>query len=663
MKYEKEWEQCWLAYRECEKNSIYLKTISLKGILKNSTIIKQAISEIYLASEIMFKNTPFLIKENGSIILHLDVKLKLNDGGFNIYATNKSCVIKSSNKRGLLYGTFHLLRLISLEKDLNGINITKNPSISIRMLNHWDNIDGTIERGYSGNSLFFDKNKILINDRIIDYARLISSIGINSVAINNVNVKGCAAFLIDPSYHKQLSKLTKILSKYGIKVYLSINFASPIIIGKLDSADPCSMKVISWWDKTFEILFKNVPNLGGILVKADSEGEPGPFSYNRTHVQGANMFAKILKKYDAIVIWRCFVYNSKQDWRDLSIDRAKSSYDTFISYDGKFSNNVILQVKYGPMDFQIREPISPLFGALKETNIILEMQLAQEYTGQQIDICYLMPMYKEILNFDTDGTKTNRTIEKIISGKLNKKFLGGVTAVSNTGDSKNWTSSDFAAANLYGYGMLSFDPTITIKEVLKEWINLTFGLNKNIENVITKILIHSRETYEKYTTPFGIGWMVTPSTHYGPNIDGYEYSKWGTYHRADHFAIGIDRTSKGTGFSKQYPLALSSLYDDKKSCPEELLLFFHRLKYDEKMKNGKTLIQNVYDMHFEGVEEVEEMLEEFMKLKNILSSDLFDRISEKLNKQLDNAREWRDQVNSYFYRKSSIPDEKGRRIF
>ena len=264
------------------------------------------------------------------------------------------------------------------------------------MLNHWDNIDGSIERGYSGASLFFNGGELIVSERTVDYARLISSIGINSILINNVNVKKGAEYLIDKKYYEQLSKFTKILGRYGIKVFLSVNFSSPILIGGLNTADPCAINVISWWKEKLDSLFKNVDNLGGIVVKADSEGEPGPFDYNRDHAQGANLFAAILKKYDAIVIWLCFVYNSQQNWRDSTVDRAKASYENFLPYDGKFLNNVYLQIKFGPMDFQIREPISPLFGKLNQTNIILEVQLAQEYTGQQIDVCYLIPMFKEI---------------------------------------------------------------------------------------------------------------------------------------------------------------------------------------------------------------------------------------------------------------------------
>ncbi|MFA6891291.1 MAG: alpha-glucuronidase, partial [Sphaerochaetaceae bacterium] len=560
-------------------------------------------------------------------------------------------------------GVFSLLRLAAMEKNIQGIDTVVNPDIPLRMLDHWDNCDGSIERGYAGRSFFFRDGKILVNERTRDYARLISSVGINAVAINNVNVDKCAAQLLNESSFTSLSRLAKVFSGYGIRLFLSINYASPMLLGGLDTADPEDGKVKIWWKKTFHDIFSRVPNLGGFIVKADSEGCPGPLSYGRSQACGANFLADLVKEYHAVIVWRCFVYNCRQDWRDYTSDRAKAAYDNFIGFDGAFRENVFLQIKNGPMDFQIREPVSPLFGKMQKTNQILELQLAQEYTGQQIDICYLLPMFKEILGFRTYCRENNDTVGDIIRGVAFPRKHFGIAAVANTGDAENWTGSDLAAANLYGFGRLAFSPDLSPSEIAHEWISLTLTNDKTVTDVLLGILLRSREIYEKYTTPFGIGWMVTPNTHYGPSVDGYEYSQWGTYHRADHTGIGVERSSRGTGFTKQYFAPNTKIFDTVSTCPENLLLFFHRVPYAYVMRNGKTLLQNIYDSHFEGAEDVKNMIERFMKLKGLIPNYIFERILARLKLQLKNAEEWRDQVNTYFYRKTGINDVQGRKIY
>ena len=327
---------------------------------------------------------------------------------------------------------------------------------------------------------------------------------------------------------------------------------------------------------------------------------------------------------------------------------------------------MILQIKNGPMDFQIREPVSPLFGGLKKTNTMLEVQLAQEYTGQQIDICYLIPLYREVLDFCTDGPDGKGDTVADIIGKRSKvrvtvPGMGGMAAVSNMGNDANWTGGDLAQCNLYGYGRLAFDTSLSAEVIAKEWLGLTYP--EEAGEILLPILMSSRDVYEKYTVPLGIGWMVRPATHYGPSVDGYEYDRWGTYHRADHLGLGVDRTDAGTGYASQYGEAWKKVYEDPDSCPEELLLFFHRIEYRKKLRSGKTLIQHIYDSHFEGLAAVEDYLEKSKKLEGILDGRVYGRIEERLKRQLENAREWCDQVNSYFYRKSGIPDEKGRTIY
>jgi alpha-glucuronidase len=434
-------------------------------------------------------------------------------------------------------------------------------------------------------------------------------------------------------------------------------------IGDIKTADPCDEDVADWWKRCVENIYKQIPDFGGFLIKADSEGRPGPFTYGRTHAEGANVLAKALQPYGGILIWRCFVYNCQQDWRDYKTDRARAAYDNFMSLDGQFEENVILQIKNGPMDFQVREPVSPLFGGLKKTNQMLEVQIAQEYTGQQKHVCYLVPMWKEILSFDTYAKASEATIADIVAGRTYHQTNCGMAAVANTGNDFNWAGHDLAAANLYGFGRLCWNTNLSAEEIAKEWIVLTFSYNEKVFDVLKEILQISWLTYEKYTSPLGIGWMVNPHSHYGPNVDGYEYDKWGTYHRADRNGVGVVRTKEGTGFTLQYNEPNASMYENIETCPEELLLFFHHVNYDYGLKSGKTLIQHIYDTHFEGVDEVENMISDLHTLKELLPQDVYQRMSERFAIQLDSAKEWRDRINTYFYRKSGVEDNQGRKIY
>lgn len=602
-------------------------------------------------------------KAEATIILDIDETQDMGTDGYMLCESEGKIVITAAAARGLLYGSFALIRKVQGEKQLDGLKERKVPSAPFRMLNHWDNIDGSIERGYSGESFFFQDQKVLVDDRTEMYARLAASVGINAVVINNVNVKGNATKLIDDTYGEELRQMKAIFDNYGIDLYLSLNFAAPMELGGLDSADPCEEKVAEWWKEKMKELYTRLPGFGGFLVKADSEGRPGPFTYGRTHADGANVLAQAVKPYGGRIIWRCFVYNCQQDWRDRKTDRAKSGYDNFMPIDGKFEENVILQIKNGPMDFQVREPISPLLGGLTKTNQMLEVQVAQEYTGQQRHICYLIPMFKEVLAFHTYCKEGADTVRDIVTGKTFPTSNCGIAAVANTGDDENWTGHDLAAANLFGFGRLAFDMDLTAEEIAQEWISCTFGNDKEVQEKVLKMLMMSWPAYEKYTSPLGIGWMVNPAVHYGPNVDGYEYDRWGTYHRADHLGLGVDRTVKGTGYTQQYHEPNASMYENIETCPEELLLFFHYVRYDYSLKTGKTLIQHIYDTHFEGVEDVDQMAELWDSLEGKIPEKSFARVQKRLEHQKMHSREWRDQVNSYFFRKSMIADEKGRTIY
>lgn len=661
------WTQLWLNYEkrsECG-NETYMSYVAIDGFDREHPIVKNAVKELKLGVSKLLDVLPTEVtmnelKEGIQLIRSNETSEK---DSFKLKEEKGILTLEATDENGLLYGVFYILRFIAMEKGLIGIKINQKPDNPLRMLNHWDNMNGSIERGYSGNSFFFVDNEIVVDERVIDYARMAASIGINGIVINNVNVKEAATDLITTRYFEKLAKLSEIFASYGIRLFISLNFASPMELGGLTSADPLDETVIHWWKEKMDEVFHNIPNLGGFLVKADSEGRPGPFTYGRTQADGANMLADIVDSYGGIIIWRCFVYNCTQDWRDYKTDRARAGYDNFIKMDGDYHKNVILQIKNGPMDFQVREPVSPLLGGLKKTNQMLEVQIAQEYTGHQIDVCYLIPLFKEVLDFKTYCKMENDTVADVIAGRTYGNKNTGIAAVTNTGNDANWTGNDLAAANLYGFGRLAFQTSLTAEEIAEEWIRMTISNEEEVVSTVKNMLMRSREVYESYTTPLGIGWMVTPHTHYGPSVDGYEYSRWGTYHRADHYGIGVDRTMNGTAYVSQYYEPNATMYNNIKTCPEELLLFFHHVPYTYKLSSGKTLIQHIYDSHFDGVEEVEEMISSWEGLQGKIPTSTYKLVHNRFVKQLENAKEWRDQVNSYFYRKSAIPDEKGRKIY
>ncbi|WP_178022917.1 alpha-glucuronidase family glycosyl hydrolase [uncultured Paenibacillus sp.] len=577
----------------------------------------------------------------------------------------KCLLVAGRSDRGTLYAAFHLLRLMQMGSTLENLDIQESPMNGLRMINQWDNMDGSIERGYAGQAIFYENNRIVSDlSRIKDYARLLSSTGINAISINNVNVHHHETLLITQPLLSEVARVAGVFRKYGIATFLSINFASPMQVGDLTTADPLDEEVRAWWRKAAKEIYRAVPDFGGFLVKADSESRPGPFSYGRNHVDGANMLAEALRPYGGIVIWRCFVYNCQQDWRDRSMDRARAAYDHFTPLDGGFHDNVILQIKNGPMDFQVREPVSPLFGALPTTNQMLELQIAQEYTGQARHVCYLVPQWKEVLEFDTFARGEGSDVAKVVSGSLFGRRLGGIAAVSNIGNDANWTGHVLAQANLYGFGRLSWNPRLTSEQIAREWIYLTFGTEPRLVETILNILLNSWRAYENYTAPLGVGWMVNPDHHYGPNVDGYEYSRWGTYHFADRDGIGVDRTVKtGTGYAAQYHKPHADRYESPDTCPDELLLFFHHVPYTHKLHSGKTVIQHIYDTHFAGAEQAAGFLESWLTLEGSMDARQFENVRGRLQEQALHALEWRDQINTYFFRKSGVADEHGRTIY
>jgi alpha-glucuronidase len=600
----------------------------------------------------------------------------LGSEGFVLRSSRDSgrLVLVSASDRGLLYGVFRLLSLVRRSCALGDIDIADAPKVGLRMLDHWDNFDGSVERGYAGASLFFSGGRLRADEgrlradegRWEDYARLLASVGINAICPNNVNVHAAETRLISEEELPSLAALAAVLRRWGIKLYLSVNFASPMELDGLDSADPLDPAVADFWKRRAELIHSHIADFGGFVVKADSEHRPGPFTYGRDHAQGANMLARALEPYGGLVIWRCFVYNCMQDWRDRSIDRARAAYDHFLPLDGRFADNVVLQIKNGPVDFQAREPVSPLFGALEATNMALELQATQEYTGQQRHLCFLVPQWREYLDFKTytgpDGEGS--PLKRIIEGRVFKGPRCAMAAVANTGDSDCWTGHPLAQANLYGFGRLAWDPDADSGAICSEWIDLSFDLNASGKEALASMLLSSWSAYENYTAPLGVGWMVNPNHHYGPNVDGYEYSPWGTYHYADREGVGVDRTRKtGSGYAGQYRGPNAELYESLSACPDELLLFFHHVPYSHRLHSGKSVIQHIYDSHFEGVEAAERFRDQWDSLKPHIDGALFELVAARLREQVASAREWRDQINTYFYRKSGVLDEKGRKIY
>lgn len=650
-----EYTSLWLEY----KNPGYdIEKISLPEPPDDEICSLTAAKELRTAISSMFPSA--ILTDDAGYTVTAAIDNALGSEEYSLECTKNHARIVGGSSKGLLYGVFAYIRKLACSGSIPVCTERVAPANPMRMLDHWDNPNGSIERGYSGKSFFLEDGQIVVNERTEFFARAAASSGINGIVINNVNVGAQATRFITEEYYPSLNKLADVFERYGITLFLSIDFAAPIDIGGMDSSDPLDERVIGWWNECCKKLFTSVHNFGGFLVKADSEGRPGPFTYNRTHADGANMLARAIKPYGGCVIWRCFVYNCRQNWRDRKTDRARAAFDNFLPLDGKFDDNVILQIKNGPMDFQIREPVHPLFGAMKNTNLMLEVQIAQEYTGQQRHVCYLMPMFREILDFHTYASENNDTVADIISSR--GRFCG-IATVSNTGDDTNWTGSDLAAANLYGFGRIAFEKDITPEKIADEWCRMTLGNDSEVVSKVSSILLNSRRVYENYTAPLGMGWLCTPANHYGPAPLGYEFDRWGTYHYADRDHVGQDRSDKGTGYALLYNAPLDKIYNSPESCPDELILFFHRLPYDFKLKSGKTLIQHIYDTHFEGYDEAVGFSETWNSLEGKIDKRIFDNGVERFKMQLSCAIEWRDIINSFFFRLSGIPDEKGRKIY
>lgn len=569
-------------------------------------------------------------------------------------------VIASPNDRGVLYGVFALLGKIARGENVSTISELQQPYVPVRWVNQWDNLNGTIERGYGGPSIFFENGSVRADlTRVGEYGRLLASIGVHGCTINNVNAD---LRVIQDDFLPHLARVAEAFRPWGVRLGVSVDLSSPQKIGSLETFDPLDARVSEWWQKRVAEIYRRIPDFGGFTVKADSEGRPGPSSYGRTPADAANMLARALKPYGGILFYRAFVYDHHLDWRNPKNDRARAAYDIFHPLDGRFDDNVIVQIKHGPIDFQVREPVSPIFGGLRKTNAAVELPVMLEYLGQQKHMCFLMPSWKEILDFDMHADGPGTPVKDILAGKTFRRPLGGHVGVVNVGMDENWLGHPMGMANLYGFGRLAWDPELSPETIADEWIRLTFGTDPKVVETIRSMLLTSWNTYEAYTGPLGAQTLTDIlGSHFGPGVESSERNGWGQWHRADEKGIGMDRTAAtGTGFTAQYSPAVARVYESLETVPDNLLLFFHHVPYSHRLRSGKTVIQHVYDAHYEGAEKAESYVLEWESLRGRMDARLHEEILAKLEFQAGHARVWRDAVCRWFHKISGIPDEKKR---
>lgn len=575
--------------------------------------------------------------------------------GFVITTTavsgKKAIVIAGKDASGMLYGVFHFLQRLGREEAIDRLAVEQTPKTKVRILNHWDNLDGTVERGYAGFSLW-DWHKLpdYIDPRYIDYARANASIGINGTVLTNVNAN---ALILTPMYLKKVAALADVLRPYGIKVYLTARFSAPIEIGGLKTADPLDPEVQQWWKDKVREIYSFVPDFGGFTVKANSEGQPGPQNYGRSHAEGANLLASALQPFGGIVMWRAFVYDN-----NVPVDRTKQAYDEFKPLDGKFLPNVMVQVKNGPLDFQPREPFHPLFGAMPATPLIMEFQITQEYLGFATHLVYLGTLFKEVLDADTFVKGKGSTVGKVVDGSMESHSLSGMAGVANIGSDRNWCGHPIAQANWFAFGRLAWDHTLSADRIAGEWIRLTFGNDPVVVSTLREMMMASREITVKYMTPLGLHHIMGRNHHYGPGpwVQGGR-EDWTSvyYHKASSDGIGFNRSSTGTNALEQYHPEVRRLFDDPAVCPESYLLWFHHLSWDFRMRSGRTLWDALCYQYHEGADSVKWLQDKWESLRGRIDSTRFQHVASLLGIQAKEARWWRDACLLYFQTFSGKP--------
>ena len=630
-----------------------IKSIAVHGDSATFDSIRRELSEGCAG----LLGTPVPVTDTGdaSVVVKLgwDAELKkLGPEGFRIRANRDVIVIASTTDIGALYGAFHFLRLLQTGQPLARLQLDQRPALKLRLLNHWDNLDRSIERGYAGKSLWnWDELPGHVDPRLRDYARANASIGINGIVLNNVNAN---SEFLTAKYLDKVAAIANVFRPYGMRVYLSPRFSAPIELSKLPTADPLDRSVIEWWEQKANEIYKVIPDFGGFLVKANSEGQPGPRTYNRSHVDGANMLAAAVAPHRGIVMWRAFVYDMKPGY-----DRAGAAYENLQPFDGKFAPNVLLQVKNGPIDFQPREPFHPLFGAMPRTQVMPELQITQEYLGFSNHFVFLASMWREFLDADTYAKGRGSSVSKVVDGTLYRQRLTGIAGVANTGTDRNWTGHHLLQANWYAFGRLAWNPRLSSERIAKEWTRMTFTHDAERVMTIVLLMLESHDAVVNYMTPLGLHHLMWGGHHYGPAPwwDKEKRDDWNPvyYHKADAFGIGFDRTRTGSNTVSQYHAPVRQQFSDPQRCPEEFLLWFHHVSWDHKMKSGRPLWNELALHYHSGVDWVRAARAMWATLAGTIDPERHAAITKKLAIQERDAVWWRDASLLYFQTFSRRP--------
>ncbi|MGR3811502.1 alpha-glucuronidase family glycosyl hydrolase [Jiulongibacter sp. NS-SX5] len=656
----------WLKYDLLE-NQAYRKSVSKafkKVILTdNSETSKVAANELAFALKGLTGKSPLVVtalqsdlSTSKAIVLRIGRPDGVeNEEGFEIISSKKGTTITAPSSKGLLYGAFAFIRKLQTQNPLE-FTFTDSPKVQIRMLNHWDNANGTVERGYAGSSIWkWFELPYRIDPRYIQYARANASVGINGASINNVNA---SSRFLTTEYLEKIKAVADVMRPYGIKVYISVNFRSPRTLGGLDTSDPLDPEVRAWWKAKTEEIHRFIPDFGGYLVKANSEGEPGPQDYGRTHADGANMLADALKGYEGVVIWRAFVYKA-----DPNGDRFKEAYNQFKPLDGTFDKKVIVQVKNGPIDFMPREPFHPMFGAFPKTPLAMEFQITQEYLGHSTHFTYLGPMYEETLDTDTYANGPGSTVGEVVDGSLHNYPVTVMAGVANTGSDANWTGHPFGQSNWYAFGRLAWDHTLTAEEIATEWTKMTLSQDDEVVNKVSDLMMRSLPTYVKYTYPLGLHHMMGEGHHYGPQpwLAKSGRPDWTSvyYHRAAEDGIGFDRTGKMSDALELYAPEVQKKWNDPQKMDLNYLMWFHHLPWDYKLPSGQTVWNELMTRYYEGVKEVEELQKEWNSLGGKIDRETFENVKGRLAIQQKEALWWRDACYLYFKEFSKLPLPSG----
>lgn len=666
----------WLRYQKVDNSQLlnsYSKTLAKLNFPVNSATLTEAKNELQqgldglldtnlpetagISKGTLLVGTPASSKVLSGIHAITNEVSVLGDEGFLIKTMKVNgtpCTVIAARKdMGVMYGVFHFLRLLQTQSDIKELNITQVPKLQRRMLNHWDNLNGTIERGYAGYTLWdWQRLPGYIDPRYRDYARANASIGINGTVLNNVNAN---ARSLTTEYLIKAAALADVFRPYGIRVYLTARFSAPKELRALNTADPLDPEVRQWWKDKVKEIYKYIPDFGGFLVKANSEGQPGPQDYKRTHADGANMMAEALEPYGGIVMWRAFVYENSRN-----VDRAGNGYEEFKPLDGKFNKNVFVQPKNGPIDFQPREPFHPLFGAMPQTPLMLEFQITQEYLGYATNLAYLGPLFEECLDADTYTKGKGTTVANVLEDYNRSHGISGIAGVANIGTDINWCGHLFGQSNWYAFGRMAWNPELSSEEVADEWLRMTFNNNTSFVNPIKEMMQQSRETVVNYRNPLGLNHIMNFATHYGPG-PWYKDPHWDAkdYHKADETGIGVDRTSKGSNVVNQYAKPLAEILENLNTCPQKDLLWFHHLPWDYKMPSGKILWDELVAYYYKGVDEVRGMRKLWDSMEGKIDVERFNHVKQLLKVQEDEAIWWRDGCVLYFqtFSKRPIPSQ------